>query len=192
MVTPKKVDQTRDKVYEQIDTLTDETAQALFEEPFMATLDDLDAKAREEIFLTAKAEVDSLMTGKISWPGVFNTYAEIASLVELIRTEATPEPESSLSDLALEVFSAQNRIATLFYVLRKNKDLSENQGRIVIEAAFPLAVRGLSLEAKKAIFSYVYERSSGLGWGQVAEDYSSIIELVARIKPNSTMAESNE
>lgn len=181
------IEQTRDKVYERAASLTPKTAQRLFETPFDGMLEELDKETRDEIFLTAREEVDNLMNGETSWTAVFNTYVEIAELVELIRADHAPTKEEPFTELALEVFTAQNRLATLFYVLRTHKDLTEAQGRNVIEAAFPLAVRGLTDEARQAIFSYVYERSSGLGWGQVAEEYSRLIELVARVKPVTTV-----
>lgn len=185
MATARLIEQTRDKVYERASSLTPKTARRLFEEPFDVVLDNLDTVTREEIFLTAKEEVDALMNGATSWTAVFNTYVEIAGLVELIRADHAPEADAPLTDIAQQIFSSQNRLSTLFYVLRTNKDFTEAQGRSAIEAAFPLAIRGLSEEAKKAIFAYVYERNSGLGWGQVAEEYTKIVDLVSRVKPDT-------
>lgn len=184
MTNARLIDQTRDKVYENADSLTAKKAQRLFEEPFNAVLRELDDDTRDEIFTTAKNEVDAMMNGNTSWTSTFNTYVEIANLVELIREAHAPENEAPLSELAQEVSGASNRISTLFYVLRTNKDLSEAAGQAIIEAAFPLAVRGLTAEAKKAIFSYVYERNSGLGWGQVAEEYTKFVDLIVRVKPD--------
>jgi hypothetical protein len=179
------IEQTRTKVQERGEKLTPKAAQKLFEAPFETVLEDLDAETREEIFLTAREEVDTLMNGTTSWNAVFNTYVEIAELIEVIRADHAPAPEEPLTDLALEVFSAQNRLSALFYVLRTHKEMSEAQGRSVLQAAFPLAIQGLSEEAKLAIFSYVYERNSGLGWGQVAEEYTKLMELVTRVKPDT-------
>lgn len=184
MANARSIENTRDAVYARASTLTEKSAKKLFEEPFAGVLKELDEETRDELFYVAKEEVETLTKGEPSWPSVFNTYAELAELVTFIREPHAPEPEDALSELALQVFSAQNRITTLFYVLRTNKDITEAQGRNIIEAAFPIAVRGLSEDVRKAVFSYAYERNSGGGWGEVAEAYSKLAELVSRVKPD--------
>ena len=194
MATARSIDLIRERIYEQSDSLTPKIAQRLFEEPFSSLIAELDDENRKEMFTIAKDEIDSMMNGNTSWPSTFNTYVELAYLVELIRADYSLQGEALLNDLAQVVFSAPNRLATLFYVLRTNKDITEAQGKTVVEAAFPLALTGLSIEAKSALFSYIYERNSGLGWGQVAEEYSKIIDFVASVKPveEDTSRETND
>lgn len=183
MASKQTIEQVRDKVYDRADKLTDTSAQKLFETAFTNELGEYDADTRDELFDLAKREMLSL-SDTVHWPSVFNSYVELFQLVQEIHAPQPPQAEEALTDLALEVYKASNRLSTLFYLLRTNKDLSEDEGRSLIEAAFPLAIRGLTSDVRKQIFKYVYERNSGSGWAAVAESYSDLTDLVARVKPD--------
>lgn len=176
------VNKTRDEIADSADELTDKKARTLFESAFPTLVDDLTQDARLALFQAAKAESEVLRKGHISWNAAFNSYVSLMRLTETIRAEDGEYTESVYSDLALEVLNSANRMTTLFYIVRKHKDMSEEVGRSVLEAAFPVALNGVSEEAKRAIFTHAYERASSLGWGQVIEEYTNVMDIISQLK----------
>ncbi len=189
MATPKELEAIRSEI-ENSDGLDLKTARKLFEKPFKEILSKLDDETRESLFMRSIEEVKSLSGGKIIYSTAFNTYVGSVALLEQVANTPLVETEENISSQAMEIFNASNRLGTLFYSLRKQQDIPLVVGRQMIEAAFPLATNGLSLELREAVFQHASDRGSADGWGEVVEQYTDFIDFVAFVKPGNHSEES--
>jgi len=174
------VDATRELVAERSATLTDKSARKLFELPYgiRGQLEDFDEATKSALFESAKEEA-AVPSGSVMWGAVFNSYAALLELVHTVRIPGEWK-ETSGGPYAQQVIESPNRIATVFAIFRKHKEIGDEEARQMLEFAHNTALVGLSTEARKALFAYAQER--GVGWFEVTNQYTAVAELVARIK----------
>ncbi len=174
------VDATRELIAEKASELTDKSARKLFELPYAqrGRLDDFDEETKKALFETAKEEA-AVPSGAVMWGAVFNSYAALLELVRTVRIQGEWK-ESSGGPYAQQVIESPNRIATVFAIFRKHKDIGEEEARQMLEFAHNTALIGLSTDARRALFAYAQER--GVGWFEVTNQYTTLAELVSRIK----------
>lgn len=172
----------RDFLEENRTSLSEANVQKKIESAYADLLKDLSKDARAILFVSAKEDAGTLADGSISWMSVFNSYVELAALVEKVRDTTDVMPDDIYTDLALEVLGAQNRMATLFYIVRKNPKLTEEGLRSLIEAAFPTVLNGVPEKARRSLFDFAYSRASSFGIAQVVEEYTNLIDLVREVK----------
>lgn len=176
------VDATRDLIAERSEKLNKKTARKLFETAYeqRGKLADFDEDVRELIFDTA-IEEGGEQNGRPLWGAAFNSYAALQKLIQDIRTPGEFK-EGTGGQYAEDVFNARNRVGAVFSLLRKHKDMSDEDARSILELAHVTYLAGLSTEARKAIYAYASDR--GVSKLEVGNQYVSLAELASKVKKN--------
>lgn len=176
------VDATRDLVAERSSKLNKKSARKLFEAAYdqRGKLDDFDEDVREVIFETALEEAGE-QNGQTLWGDAFNSYAALQKLIKDIRVPGEFK-EGTGGQYAEEVFASRNRVGAAFSLLRKHKDMSDEDARSILELAHVTYLAGLSTEARKALYNYAADR--GVSKLEVANQYVSLAELASKVKRN--------
>lgn len=174
------VDATRDLVFERLNELNLKTAKQLFETPYdlRGELQDFDKELKSILFETAVNEsLDS--SGKPIWGSAFNSYASLLELVRVIRTPGEFKGSPS-GALVKEVEASSNRLASVFAIFRKNKNLTALESQQMLELAMSTSISGLSDVARKAVYEYA-EEHSGEPF-ELINQYLELCDIVARVK----------
>lgn len=174
------VDATRDLVFERLNELNLKTAKQLFETPYdlRGELQDFDKELKSILFETAVNEsLDS--SGKPIWGSAFNSYASLLELVRVIRTPGEFKGSPS-GALVKEVEDSSNRLASIFAIFRKNKNLTALESQQMLELAMSTSISGLSDVARKAVYEYA-EEHSGEPF-ELINQYLELCDIVARVK----------
>lgn len=176
------VDATRDLIAERSEKLNKKTARRLFETSYeqRGKLADFDEDVRQLIFDTA-IEEGGEQNGRPLWGGAFNSYAALMQLIQDIRTPGEFK-EGSGGQYAEEVYKANNRVGAVFSLLRKHKDMSDEDARSILELAHVTYLAGLSTDARKALYAYAADR--GVSKLEVGNQYATLAELVSKVKKN--------
>lgn len=174
------VDATRDLVAERSANLTEKSARKLFEAPYekKGRLNDFDEETRELIFNTALEE-GGTSKGKQLWGAAFNSYAALMELIAEIRKPGEFK-ETSGGQYAESIYESRSPIGAVFALLRKHKDMSDEDARGLLEQAHGTALAGLSTEARKALYNYAADR--GVSKLEVANQYVNLADLASRVK----------
>lgn len=176
------VDATRDLIAERSQKLNKKTARKLFETSYeqRGKLADFDEDVRQLIFDTALEEGGE-QNGRPLWGAAFNSYAALMQLIQDIRVPGEFK-EGSGGQYAEDVFNARNRVGAVFSLLRKHKDMSDEDARSILELAHVTYLAGLSTDARKALYAYAADR--GVSKLEVGNQYVALAELVSKVKKN--------
>lgn len=172
------VDKTRDLLSEISSELTEKKARKIFELPFTKLVNELDDDDLLDSIFNAAVE-ESTVNGKVMWAGAFNCFASILELIKLVRIKGSFK-EGSGSSYADEVQAVGNPIAAVYSLFRKHKEMSEAEGKALLELGHHNALLGLSNVARDAVFGYASDR--GVSWLEIASQYDAIMDIVRQAK----------
>lgn len=161
-------DTLRDILYDASKEFNSGELQVLFEAAFPDALLGLSTEGRNALFDYAYNTEEPILS-------VFNEYVEYVNLAELVKESEGGDAleESPLAD------DLVGGIPSLYAVLRKNKNLSNDGLRVALEHAFASEVLPLDVEARTFLFELAADR--GLNAIEIANAYRDLLDLVARL-----------
>lgn len=144
---------------------------------FEASLPDITAQlsktALESIFYATQTTGAPLLSS-------YNEYVSYMKLAQQVLNNKNNNFSRPRNSLAAEVTDSNNPINAAFGILRKSKNLSDNQITAVLEAAFPLATNGLNEETRDSLYGLANDR--GVTPIEVANVYIELVDLITTIR----------